>query len=98
MEAPSSGTYEGILFYQDRGAPDDNHIIFGKNNTTLQVRGAFYFPKGTMVMKNENSSVMTNPCTLIVAYGIEVEKPNFTLDNACLSFGGSPILSLSLGE
>ena len=98
LSAPTSGAYKGILIYQDRGAAVDNHLTFGKNNTDVFIEGTIYAKNGTLVMKNQNSHSMTNPCTLIVAYGIEVDKPSFVLDNSCAGFGGSPLLSLTLAE
>lgn len=99
MTAATSGTYEGILFYQHRGTPVATIAEFGKNLTILAVRGAFYFPTANIVMKNEVSSgTMTNPCTLIVAWAVEVDVAAFVLDNACTIFGGSPILTVSIAE
>jgi len=98
MTAPTSGTYEGILFYQDRTTPTGTTAIFGKNNTFIAAKGAFYFPTVTIQMNNENSPTLTNPCMVIVAWAIEVDKPHFELNNACLGFSGSPLMSLAIVE
>jgi hypothetical protein len=98
LTAPTSGTYNGILFYQDRSTPLGTLAVFGRNNTDLAIRGAMYLPTTIVQMNNENSPLLTNPCTLIVAWAIEVDKPHFQLDNACTVFGGSPILTVSISE
>jgi hypothetical protein len=97
MNAANSGIYNGILFYQDRATPN-YPAVFGKNITNLAIRGAFYFPTATLQMKNENSATLTNPCMVIVAWAIEVDKANFELNNACLGFAGSPLMSLAIVE
>jgi hypothetical protein len=98
MTAPTSGVYNGILFYQARTTPVNTTALFGKNLTYFVVEGAFYFPTATIVMNNENSPTLMNPCTLIVAWAIEVDKPHFSLDNGCSAFGGSPLLTVSMAE
>jgi hypothetical protein len=98
ITAPTSGTYSGILFYQDRATPVNTPAIFGGNNTSIEAKGAFYFPTATVQMNNENSPTLTNPCMVIVAWAIEVDKPHFELNNSCLGFSGSPLLSLSIVE
>jgi len=91
--------YSGILFYQDRNTPVGTVALFGKNLTEFAVRGAFYFPTANIQMHNQNTITMSNPCTLIVAWAIEVDKPDFDpLDNTCSVFGGSPLLTVSLAE
>ena len=72
--------------------------VFGKNNTFLAAKGAFYFPTATVQMKNENSMTLTNPCMVIVAWAIEVDKPNFQLNNSCVGYLGSPLMSLTVVE
>ena len=43
LSAPTSGPYAGILFYQDRRAPNvDGNRINGNSSSSYQ--GAFYFP------------------------------------------------------
>jgi Flp pilus assembly protein TadG len=98
MTAATSGTYNGILFYQDRTTPTGTLAIFGKNNTFIAAKGAFYFPTATIQMNNENSPTLTNPCMVIVAWAIEVDKPHFELNNSCLGFSGSPLMSLAIVE
>lgn len=97
MNAANAGPYNGILFYQDRATPN-YQAIFGKNVTNFAIRGAFYFPTATLQLKNENSATLTNPCMVIVAWAIEVDKANFELNNACLGFAGSPLMSLAIVE
>lgn len=46
LTAPDSGTYKGILFYQDRAASLNNSKIDG--NSSSFYKGAFYFPNGNV--------------------------------------------------
>jgi hypothetical protein len=43
--APTSGTYKGILFFQDRTANTSANQFGGSSNSVIQ--GAVYFPNGT---------------------------------------------------
>lgn len=98
MTAATSGTYNGILFFQDRATPVGTPAIFAKNNALVGAKGAFYFPTAIVSMGNENSLNLMNPCMVVVAWAIEVDKPKFLLNNSCISFAGSPLLTLSLVE
>src|SRR5207248_7773875 len=64
LSAPASGDYKGIIFYQDRA--NSTTAVLGKNDGTLTLDGALYFPTATLTMKNENSGSTTNTCTWIV--------------------------------
>jgi len=97
LTAPTSGPYTGILLYQSRDTAYYD-AIFGKNLTDLAIKGAFYFPTGTIQMANENSSILANPCMVIVAWAIEVDKPNFQLRSSCSGFLGSPLMTLTVVE
>lgn len=43
LTAPTSGTYAGILFFQDPG-DTSSAVILGSSSTNVIVTGAFYFP------------------------------------------------------
>ena len=96
--AATSATYEGILFYQSRNTPQNTPVVLGSNNTNLDINGAMYFPTTKLVMANGNLPDVTNDCTVVVAWAIEVDKPHMFLNNTCVDFGTSPVLSLSLAE
>lgn len=49
MSAPTSGTYQGVLFYQDRNAPTGSGYVNKINgNSATQFNGALYFPAQTI--------------------------------------------------
>lgn len=93
-----STTYEGILFYQSRNTLQNTPVVLGNNNTDLDINGAMYFPTSRLVMNNGNQPDVTNDCTVVVAWAIEVDKPHMWLNNTCVDFGSSPVLTLSLAE
>lgn len=53
LRAPTSGPYEGVLFFEDRTAPRQNHRISG--NSTSVVEGSLYFPQGTLQFTGNSS-------------------------------------------
>ncbi len=66
--APTTGTYQGILFFQDPGDNDAAQIIgMSSDNTVLQ--GTYYLPAAAVIV-DFNGTVSYNP---IVAYTIEFD-------------------------
>jgi len=66
LNAPNSGTYKGLLFYQDPRAPTQNNndaTINGGSGTVLN--GAIYFPSNTVNWSGNTS--LASQCTLIIA-------------------------------
>jgi hypothetical protein len=49
LSAPNSGTYQGVLFYQDRSAAYAGQNTIG-NSATLSSTGTFYFPTTGLTM------------------------------------------------
>jgi len=86
LTAPTSGTYAGILFYQDRRAALVNQAndISGNSSSTLQ--GAIYFA-GQKVKFTGNSGLNTN-CLQIVARQVEFTGSS-TVTNSCPSGSGA---------
>jgi hypothetical protein len=69
LRAPTSGYYEGILFYQDRDAPSSmRNLLTGTANMLLE--GLFYFPN-TEVKFAGNSSVEGSDWIAIIARTVE---------------------------
>ena len=85
MTAPDSGTYSGILFYQDRRAASDNDIKINGNSTS-SFRGAFYFPKADLTFTG--SAGMQTNCMQIVAKDVTFTG-NSAINNTCPSGSGS---------
>ena len=85
MTAPDTGTYKGIVFYQDRRATSDNNItINGDSNSKYQ--GAFYFPKADVTF-NGNAGMNTN-CMQIVGKDVAFTG-NSSINNVCPANSGS---------
>lgn len=95
LTAPNSGTYEGLLFYQD---PADTAAasLSGTNNTFFQ--GALYFPKAPLSFGGNNTTTGTfngsAAFTLIIAdYLTFAGNPTIELnsDLSGLSGNGGPL-------
>lgn len=85
MTAPTSGTYAGILFYQDRRASNmATNKINGNSSSTLQ--GALYFPK--QELQFNGTSGMNTRCIQIVARRIDW-RGNAQIDNVCPPTSGA---------
>lgn len=70
MTAPTSGLYEGLLFYQDRRAPKGENIVNKINgNATSLLGGAFYFPNQQLQI-NGNAGLKIS-CARFVSYVVE---------------------------
>jgi Flp pilus assembly protein TadG len=85
LTASTSGTYSGILFYQDRRALDSGaNTINGNANSTFQ--GAFYFP--SQELDFSGTSGMTTNCLQLVALRLTFTG-NTSISNNCPAGGGS---------
>lgn len=90
LSAPTTGSLQGILFFQDRSIPTSaaGSIINGNSSSTFD--GALYFPT-TSVTYNGNSSL--NGYTILDAYDV-IWNGNSTVGNNYTSLAnGSPIKS-----
>ncbi len=95
FSAPTSGTYAGILFFQDRSVPlgYSTSKITGASGSTFD--GAIYFPT-TYVDYAGNSS--SNGYTIIVADEVSIVGSSTLLDNYSSLPGGDPIKATALYE
>jgi Flp pilus assembly protein TadG len=81
MSAPDSGTYEGILFYQDRRAPESTTIVNKINgNSDSLMEGAFYFPKQQLQING--TAGLNFKCAQFVSYVVEFSG-NGSVNNTC---------------
>ena len=81
MTAPTSGNYDGILFYQDRRAPTANNLTNKINgNSDSVMSGAFYFPKQALDI-NGTANLNFN-CAKFVSY-IVTFSGNGSVNNSC---------------
>jgi Flp pilus assembly protein TadG len=85
MTAPDSGTYSGILFYQDRRATSDNDIKINGNSSS-KFQGAFYFPKADLTFNGTAGMITT--CMQIVAKDVTFTG-NSAITNTCPGGSGS---------
>ena len=84
ITAPTSGTYEGVLIYQDRRAPfGESHI---NGNSASRFEGGFYFPSRQLTF-NGNTGMQTE-CLQLVARRL-VFSGNSSVQNDCPSEGGA---------
>jgi Flp pilus assembly protein TadG len=90
--APTSGTYEGILLYQD---PSDTHGLTLNGNSTAVFNGAVYCPTARITLDGNNSVSVYN---IIVAYDIVLNGNDTVGDNYSSLSGGSPIKTSTLVE
>jgi hypothetical protein len=85
MTAPGTGTYAGIMFYQDRRASNmATNIINGNSNSLLQ--GALYFPRQELQMNG--TSGMNTRCIQMVARRIDW-RGNTDIQNVCPANSGA---------
>ncbi|MBL4691756.1 MAG: hypothetical protein JKY92_00300 [Magnetovibrio sp.] len=90
LTAPTSGTYSGILFYQDRnvsGAPNARHLFTG--GSTAELSGVLYAPSYNIDFAGGNET-SGNGCMMIIA-----QEVSFTGDtditNDCTAYGVNTI-------
>jgi len=93
--APTSGTYEGILFFQNRSitSPSQNTVSGG---STAAFQGALYFLHSPLVYSGGSSAAYT----LIVADTLTISGPSTVNDDySSLASGASPGREIAaLGE
>lgn len=84
MSSPTSGTYKGILFYQDRRAPDSgSNLVNGNASSSLE--GALYFPS-QQVDFSGTAGMQTN-CLQVVGRRVALTG-NSSISNTCPPGGG----------
>ncbi len=77
LVAPSTGTYAGVLFFQDPGSPSNNEAsVLGGSN--MQFEGALYFPNQQVIFSG--GSGVSPACLQIVARMVQF-KGNGYIDN-----------------
>jgi hypothetical protein len=84
LKAPSSGTYAGVIMYEDPRAPFGSDKINGNSSSLLQ--GALYFP--TRELTFNGNTGMTTDCLQLVAYQL-VFSGNSSVNNTCAANSGA---------
>jgi Flp pilus assembly protein TadG len=85
LSAPKSGTYEGVLFYQDPRAPLNNEMHFN-GTASSKFEGSFYFPRADFRF-NGNNGLQTH-CMQLVARRLTFSG-NSKVSNTCPTDGGA---------
>ena len=84
LTAPDSGTYRGVLMYQDaRAAYGTSHI---NGNSSTFMRGGFYFPNRQLTFNG--TAGMSTECIQLVARRLAFTG-NANITNSCPSGSGS---------
>jgi hypothetical protein len=92
---PTSGTYEGILFFQDRSVPvgSKGSTITGASGSTFD--GAIYFSTTAVAYSGSSSS---DGYTIIVADTVSISGNSTLGDNYSSLADGDPIKATALYE
>lgn len=91
LRAPTSGTYEGILFYQDRRAQDQNgnpNVFNG--NSSSRYSGSIYFP--AQEINWLGTTGMDTTCLHLVSRRITFSG-NSDIDNICPDYDANQTVS-----
>ena len=97
LNAPSTGTYKGVLFYQDRRAIAGTMVSTSKiftvaslNNATLS--GAVYFPQNRIDISTINNigGSPTTGCTIWIGRYIKFSSYNNNYKGGCQNYGTTP--------
>jgi hypothetical protein len=94
LKAPNSGTYAGILFFEDRSAPASSDTYGGGSSAVYQ--GVIYAKNAAITMYG-NSSINTK-YTLIVADTISLVGSTALNSDYSLLPNGSPITRIAMVE
>ena len=90
LSAPTSGTYNGILLFQDTAAPFSNSDSFDFNgNSDTELTGVIYVPNNDVNFTGGNETD-DNGCLKIVARTVSFSG-NADLENDCSAYGMTPI-------
>jgi len=85
ITAPTSGTTQGLAFYQDRNAPNSGTDTLSGGGTQ-NINGAIYFPNQQLTYAGNSSS----SCTQLVAWKMKFTG-NATFNNDCSAYGTASI-------
>jgi Flp pilus assembly protein TadG len=92
LTSPDTGTYEGILFYQDRRSNAGTATLVNGNSAS-SFEGGFYFPRGDITF-NGNTGLRTE-CLQLVARRITFSGDS-RVENNCSTNGGAQAFDANL--
>src|SRR5262249_46792025 len=94
VTAPTSGTYSGLAFFQNRTICSGNTNACGNTlggGSTQNIQGAIYFPKNAVGYNGGASSgSLAATCTQLIAYQLSFQG-NSNLASSCASAGTAKI-------
>ena len=105
LTAPTSGPYGGLVFFQDRNAPNPNTGNNNSNNTQCGsgsaqnsiagqayqvITGAIYFPAQALCFGGGSSANNANKCTQLIAFNLAFGG-GADLESQCSGVGISPM-------
>jgi hypothetical protein len=99
LSAPTTGTYTGILFFDDRSAPTDTKCTYCDNyggGSSAVYQGTIYNRNNGITM--EGNSSVSSQYTILIADTITMTGTTGFNDNYTSLAGGSPIKQVSLVE
>ena len=99
LVAPTTGTYTGILFFDDRSAPTDTKCTYCDNyggGSSAVYQGTIYNRNNGITM--EGNSSVSSQYTILIADTISMTGTTGFNDNYTSLAGGSPIKQVSLVE
>jgi hypothetical protein len=97
LTAPTAGTYQGVIFFQDPG-DTATALIVGWNSDDTDVQGAYYFPTALVEIASAGA-VSYNPIVAytILFYDVTYAGQNFATTNIYSNYSslsdGSPVKS-----
>ncbi|MBS0520182.1 MAG: Tad domain-containing protein [Proteobacteria bacterium] len=97
LSAPPSGTYAGVLFYQDRNAPvgtmtSTSKIFTVTSLNNAKLSGAIYFPNNRIDISSlNNAGNSTNGCTVWVGRYLKFTSYNNNYIAGCDTFKTKPV-------
>jgi hypothetical protein len=95
LSAPTSGTYQGVLFYQDPTDTNTNGPSLG-GNTGSNFTGVIYFPNDQFTMYGNNVSYDVG---MVICYSLNFSgNPDVTVDGPGGIPGGDPLKNAILVE
>lgn len=95
LSAPTSGTYAGILFFQDRTVTGTPSETFG-GGSTAKYEGTIYEPKSNITFSGNAS--LNAAYTILVANQISMVGTSYLDDDYSSLPGGTPIKQVGLVE
>lgn len=98
LSAPTSGTYSGILAFQDRNCCTAGSVTESfQGGATSFYEGAIYYPK-SIVQFTGNPSMSLSHYTIIVSWRLAIQGSSSVNNDYSHLIGGNPIKTVALVE